>query len=91
LGEKTSSHPSQRFYGANGAVYLAKLRVTPTLPSVALSSPSAVSSPSPSPLSSSPSNGLPSEFVLKIVYNYDDTLASRDLMETFEKEMQLCQ
>jgi hypothetical protein len=75
LGAKTTSHVHLKFYGGNGAVYLANRRNMST------------STLTPS----SPSTVLPShEFVIKIVYNYDNSLATRDLSAKFESEMKLC-
>jgi hypothetical protein len=75
LGKKTSHTGHQLFYGTNGAVYLARLS-SPFLPTAA-----------PPPSSSTI---LLNEFVIKIVYNYDDSLATSDLSAHGAREMKLC-
>jgi hypothetical protein len=75
LGLKTSPHPLQRFYGCNSAVYLARL-----LASGSLSIPS----------TTLPATTWSSEFVIKIIYNYDDSLRTHDLMSHIDIEMKLC-
>jgi hypothetical protein len=61
-----------RFYGANGAVYQAKL-----IPSV---------------IDSVVSRGISrqrcgGEFALKMIFNYDETLSSRQLLSKYETEI----